>query len=294
MTPKKITDQLELTLGQLGHARQLRDAIEDILLEHFDQPATKAAELSERLCDKVAEEIETRVAAALESGTIAVVSLRPNRTVVHGSSFVFPDDGPSTILTKLSRLHSQRLLLAIQSLDFREFEKFGGAVLRELGCPLPVVTKHSTDQGIDFYGEMSIGGTRGERADVKRLMHSAKMMIIGQAKHYPNRNIGPREVRELVGALSLARTSTFSRPGLDLLDQIELRPNTPALAVLFSTGDFTMGARYLASAAGLVLYSGSQLAVFLADCQVGIRGSGSGSEFDDKIFRAWMYGQGER
>ena len=291
MTPKRITDALEVVLGHSGSVRQLRDAIEDVLLGHFGQPVTTSAELAVRLIPKVVAEIEARAVAAEESGTITVISLRNARTVVHGSLLVFPDDDSSTISAKTSRLQSQEICSAIQSLSFDEFERFGKAVLRELGCPLPMVTKHSGDQGIDFYGDTSIGQLLGEPKDTKRLLHSARMVIVGQAKHYPNRSIGPREVRELVGALSLARTSTFSKQGLDLLDEVDLRPNTPTLAVLFSTGEFTAGARHLATEAGLVLYSGSQLAVFLADCQVGINGSGADSKFDAAVFRAWMNGR---
>lgn len=288
MTPKKITDELEKILGYSGHARQLRDVIENILLNRFDQPATKAAEFSESLHDKVSQEIETREIIASDLGTTTVVSLRNNRTVVHGSLHVFPSDDPTIALTKRSRLLSQDLLTAIQSLNFSEFETFGGAVLRELGCPSPEVTQHSTDQGIDFFGELSVGGLLGEQEDTKKLLHSVKTVIVGQAKHYPTRSIGPREVRELVGALTLARTSTFSKPNLDLLDKVKLRPNTPTLAVLFTTGDFTSGARHLADEAGIVLFSGFQLAVFLADCRIGIRSSEDQLEFDAELFRDWM------
>ena len=291
MTPKRITDALEEGLGYSASVRQLRDAIESVLLHRFGQPVTASAELSERLCDRVAEEIEARAVAAEEAGTVTVVSVRNDRRVIHGSLLVFPEDEPSTVSVKTSRLHSHKILSTIQSLNFEEFEAFGRAVLRELGCLSPMVTKGSGDQGIDFYGEVSVGGLLGESTDAKRLMHSARTVIVGQAKHYPERKIGPGPVRELVGALSLARTSTFSRKGLDLLDEVNLRPNTPALAVLFTTGEFTSGARHLASEAGLVLYSGFQLAVFLADCQVGVRGVGKESEFDEAVFRAWMNGR---
>ena len=288
MTPKKITDQLEHTLGHTGRPRQLRDAIEDILLNFFDQPVTKSAELSESLSKKVANEIEKRVVDSLESGTIPIVSLRPNREVIHGSLFIFPDDNDSISSTKILRRNATRLLSVIRNLSFNEFEVFGGAVLRELGCPSPEVTPHSTDQGIDFYGELSVGDILGENLHVKHLMHSVRMVIVGQAKRYQKNPIGSGDVRELVGTLSLARTSTFSKQGIDFFDQIVLRPNTPTLAILIATGDFTKGARHLAKESGILLYSGFQLAVFLADCQVGIRIEGDNSTFDESDFRAWM------
>ena len=157
MTPKRITDALEKAFGYSGSVRQLRDAIEDVLLTRFGQPVTTSAELSEGLCHKVAEEIEARALVAEKLGTITVISLRNHREAVHGSLLMFPDDDPSTVSVKISRLQSRRIFLAIQSLSFYEFERFGRAVLRELGCPSPMVTKRSGDQGIDFYGEVSIG-----------------------------------------------------------------------------------------------------------------------------------------
>ncbi len=290
LTPKKITDALEETIGRSGPTQQLRDAIERVLLHRFNQPVTTSAELSESLCEKVAKEIEARSVVAERRGQVAEILLRSDCKIVHGSLLVFPDDDQSTITTKTSRLQSKSLLSAIHSLKFDDFEAFCRAVLRELGCRSPEVTNRSGDQGIDFYGKISIGELLRASSDTKRLMHLANVVIVGQAKHHLAGKIGPGEVRELVGALSLARTSTYSKEGLDLLDDVELRPYTPALAMLFTTGEITSGARRLAKEAGLVLYSGDQLAVFLADCRVGMCGSGSASKFDETVFREWIKG----
>ncbi len=100
-------------------------------------------------------------------------------------------------------------------------------------------------------------------------MHETQVILVGQAKHYPNSPIGPATIRELVGALSLSRTNTYTRDNFDLLDGVELRPFSPVLALIFSTGEFTRGARHLATRAGLIAFSGWQLAVFLADKGVG-------------------------
>jgi hypothetical protein len=108
------------------------------------------------------------------------------------------------------------------------------------------------------------------------------------AKHYPDSSIGPATVRELVGALSLSRTATYSRDDLDLLDDVQLRPFSPIMALLFSTGEFTRGARHLAHRAGLITFSGSQLAVFLADRGVGLIEDAGHTRFDAAAFDAWL------
>ena len=98
----------------------------------------------------------------------------------------------------------------IQSLTFEQFEKFGRSVLRELGCTTAKVTPHAGDQGIDFYGCLSVGSLVGADTAILKLMHETRVILVGQAKHYPNSAIGPAIVRELVGALSLSRTYTYS------------------------------------------------------------------------------------
>lgn len=119
-------------------------------------------------------------------------------------------------------------------------------------------------------------------------MHETRVILVGQAKHYPKTTIGPATVRELVGALSLARTYTYSKDNLDLLNDVRLRPFSPVLALLFSTGDFTKGARNLANRAGLIAFSGRQLAVFLADRGVGLKKDQSGHKFDAATFSDWL------
>lgn len=288
MTPKQITDALELSIGPSGSVRQLRDEIENVLLTKFSQPPTTAAELSEKLKSKIVVEITERAEAAIESGSFSTLDLRNNETAVHGTLHLFPGEDASVTSAKRNRQQAHRLLRAIKALDFSDFEKLGGAVLRELGCTTPRVTRHSSDQGIDFYGEVSIGEVLKQHAHLFYLMHATRTVIVGQAKHYPTRTIGPSVVRELVGALSLARTSSFSKPEIDLFDKMELKPFSPALAMLFTTGEFTRGACQLAKEAGILLYSGWQISVFLADCKVGMRSVGDALEFDEPSFHSWL------
>ena len=114
--------------------------------------------------------------------------------------------------------------------------------------------------------------------------------MVGQAKHYPNRSIGPNVVRELVGALSLARTKTFSAVGLNLFEDVQMKPFSPLLAMLFTTGEISAGAIQVASEAGIIARNGFQLAVFLADRGVGIHDVNGVLKFSDDFFRAWLLG----
>lgn len=285
MTPKAVVNELERIIGLVGEPRQLRDAIELVLLASGKYSEAQAAEESDKLNLKVAREVRLRREASEKAGDLAVLHLR-GTDIVHGSSFVLNDDKDSIKESKVRRTKSAELLGAIRKLTFNQFERFGSKVLGELGAKTTEYTKHAGDQGIDFYGEITVGTILSADPAILRLMHDTRVIVVGQAKHYPDRTIGPNLVRELVGALSLAKTATFSKDGLDLLDKVQLRPFSPLLAMLFTTGEISRGARNVAQKAGLIAFSGSQLAVFLADRGVGL--DDNNQEFDSSKFLAWL------
>jgi Restriction endonuclease len=287
MTPKAIVNAMEARLGITGAPSDLRDAIERTLLDNGRSAAT-AAELTDRVRQKVVEEIERRHEEKLETGEIAILSLHRGGGTIHGTSHVFSTDSPEIRQSKLNRIRVNDIHDHIRGLDFSQFEKFGSRVLRELGCKVTRVTQHAGDQGIDFYGKLSVGSLLNADPAILRLMHETQVVVVGQTKHYPESSIGPGTVRELVGAMSLSRTRTFSKDGIDLLDEVDIRPFSPVLAMLFSTGDFTRGARHLAKRAGLIVFSGWQLSVFLADKGVGIIASDAGSCFSPTAFGDWL------
>jgi hypothetical protein len=289
VTPKEVVDAIEVRLGLSGHPTQLRDAIERELLDKGGLSGPSAAEQTTSMLVKVTREITLRKIARDQAGEIAMLDLRKSTdTLVCGSCFVFGDDLPDVVTRKKNRVLADDVLIAIEGLTFSEFEKFGSKVLEELGTRLSRYTKHAGDQGIDFFGEITVGHLLQADQAAFKLMHQTRLVIVGQAKHYPTRTIGPNLVRELVGALSLSRTATYSNDNVDLLDEVQLRPFTPLMAMLFSTGDFTSGARKLADRAGLIVFSGEQLAVFLADKGVGIAEKNGTAAFDPVKFAAWL------
>jgi hypothetical protein len=166
---------------------------------------------------------------------------------------------------KQHRVQANELLAAIRSLSYSEFEKFGARVLREIGVPNPHITPHRGGQGIDFYGRLSLGQFQIMKIPFLNLAHDVVLLFAKQAKHYPTRSIGPEIVRELIGAVSLARTKTYSITDIDIFEGLELKPFSPLIALLFTIGKISAGASHLAESAGIIARSGEQIAVFLAD-----------------------------
>jgi hypothetical protein len=290
MTPIRIVNRLEAVIGINGTPRRLTAAIECELTAHFGLSSIRASEEAERICPSVARIIADRALESESAGLSAkLVILGTTFDVVAGFCHVLPTDDSGVAAAKRHRTQINELLAAIRGLSFNEFEKFGARVLQEIGASNSHVTPHQGDQGIDFYGSLSLGRFQAIQPPFLRLAHDVVLLFAGQAKHYPNRSIGPEIVRELVGAVSLARTKTFSKSDVDIFDGLALRPHSPLLTLLFTTGEISRGAAHLAESVGVIARSGEQLAVFLADKGVGMQENENGNVVFSRVkFDEWL------
>lgn len=289
MKAEAVVEKIEVMLGFSAPPAPLKATIYDVLVGHFALPAIQAAERSEKLLVSVGRVIAARALEHELAGTLpTLILVGTTEDIVCGSCHVFPHDSPNIATAKTNRPYVDDLLGAMRGLSFQEFEKFGAAVLRELGVKQPKITSHGNDQGIDFYGHFSMGQLEQAPAPFFKLAHDVTFAFAGQAKHYPTRSVGPDVVRELVGAISLARTKTYSSETIDLFEEVEVKPFTPLLALLFTTGELTSGAVQLAASAGLIARSGRQLALYLADRGVGIEDDGTTKKFDKDKFLSWV------
>ncbi len=207
---------------------------------------------------------------------------------VAGCNYVLPADPSGVASAKRQRNYTGPLLTAIRSLTFAQFETFGARVLREIGATDAHITPHGGDQGIDFFGHLSLGRFHSIPPPFGKLAHDVNLSFVGQAKHYPERSLGPDTVRELIGSISLARMRTFSRHDIQIFGGLDLKPFSPSVILLFTTGKLTSGAARLAQSAGIIARSGEQLAVFLADRGVGINHAVCTPAFDQLAFEEWL------
>jgi hypothetical protein len=158
-----------------------------------------------------------------------------------------------------------------------------------MGASFSRITPHRGDQGIDFYGRLSLGQYQLMPSPFVKLAHDVVLLFAGQAKHYPTSTIGPEVLRELIGAVSLVRTKTYSVSEIDIFEGLDLKPFSPLVTLLFTTGTISSGAIRLAESSGIIARSGEQLAVFLADKGVGMETLESGRiEFSKTKFVAWL------
>ncbi|WP_086733464.1 restriction endonuclease [Erythrobacter colymbi] len=285
-----VVASLEEEIGLNGGPRDLQRAIEAVLVSKHGLPPIQSAEHADRLKDRIASFISEREATTLDAGGSPVLRVIGSvSTLVAGFCYPLPGEDPELNLMRARRAHVSAIFDRMRALSFAEFEKFGARFLRELGARIGRVTPQSNDQGIDFYGEFSLRQVHAAPEPFLVLAKEVRLLFAGQAKHYPNRSIGPSEIRELIGALTLARTKTHSSDGVDIFKDLSIRPFTPVMALIFTTGELTSGAVRLSEAAGIIAKTGLQLAVFLADRGVGLVGGEGNQNFDEHAFLDWLH-----
>lgn len=286
--PVDIVERLEGSIEIDSPPIRLVLAIEKELSGHFELPMLQAAELAYALESRVAALISKRLLESDASGVPGrMVILGSNSDMLAGACHVLASDLEVVAQAKLQRKSVSPVLSRIRALSPTEFELFCSRVLSEIGAQSAFVTRQSNDQGIDFYGVLNVGALANLPSPFFKLSHNIELRFAGQAKHYPNTAIGTETVRSLIGAIALARTKTFSVDD-DLFEKLALRPFSPLLAMLFSTGRFTSGARSLAESAGILVCSGEQLATFLTDKGVGFVSEGATSSFTLEKFSEWL------
>ncbi|MCT1760029.1 restriction endonuclease [Micrococcus luteus] len=224
-------------------------------------------ELAESVSVDVADEVDTRQANAETDGVFYGIEIfGSNREYVRGSCF--PD---ANLAEPLREGRSRRLKYAkirefLDGINWREFEYLSRYVVQKMGADRARFSSRSDDGGIDFYGRLELEGRLDDQLPLGGVDRRLHVWLVGQSKHYPSSEVGPAEVRELVGAVELARTGGAPQKW----DGLSLRPFDPVAYLFFTTGRFSRGARKLLAHSGVVAMNGDQLATFLADVAAGI------------------------
>jgi hypothetical protein len=205
---------------------------------------------------------------------------------IQGGCFVEPRDSPEVKQQKLRRLRWRDYYSCLRTLRPEVFEKVCACLLGLLGVPRPVLTPYRADQGIDFFGRMSMGDLTGHGPLFPVFETDLIFWLVGQAKHYPDSKISTPDLRSLVGSVFLGRARAFPREGT--LPHLSIRACDPVIMLFLTTGQISSDGWALCRRAGIVPMDGEILATFLADKQVGVVGKGETERFSLKAFAEWL------
>lgn len=206
--------------------------------------------------------------------------------MVQGACFVEPTDTAEVKEQKQKRLFFQQYYDALRNLSPRDFEQLCAKVLNLIGVLTPQLTPYQNDQGIDFYGKLSIGDIIGHGAVFPIFETRLVIWLIGQAKHYKASQVATPDIRNLVGATDLAKARAFTKS--NLFPDLVIRVCDPVIMLFFTTGQISMDGWTLCKNSGVAAMDGEMLASFLADKSIAVKPMKGKVVFDPKMFQAWL------
>ena len=203
--------------------------------------------------------------------------------MIQGACFIEPTDNEEIREKKTRRLAFRSYHDAFSRITPRQFEFLCGRVIELIGVKNPKVTRSSADEGIDFYGQLSLESIFFPKDLYPTIQKQLSIWIVGQAKHYPKTQSGTSIIRELVGAITLGRAGAFGSIGSPF-DDFRVRVGDPIFALLITTGSISSNAWRLLKASGIIGIDGEMLAAFLADREAGLKDG----NFDSLQFLIWI------
>jgi hypothetical protein len=203
---------------------------------------------------------------------------------LQGACFVEPNEDPEVAKQKQRRAKLPTYAALLQELTPVEFEKMCGKLIGLLGVQNPTVTRSSADEGIDFFGILSMKSMFYPQDVFPTLQTQLSIWIVGQAKRYQQIQAGTAEVRSLVGSVALGRAAAFGSLQSPFAD-LRIRPADPVFVILATTGSFSSNAWRLLQRSGVIGFDGEMMAAFLADRSIGIK---IGVGLDESTFKQWL------
>jgi hypothetical protein len=272
-----VTDRLVKRAVELIAPDAKPQHIKDVLIQVLqrDHSALKATELADQQFPRVKARLLELVSELEDSEIDPLIRFNPsNPDYIQGPLFIQPRDPPPVREAKLGRLRAQPVRTSLARLTFDRFEIVSAALLSLLGARDYQQTVRSNDQGIDFFGLISLADLLPADFPFFRFQHALQLWLVGQAKHYPNGKVSAPEIRNLVGAINLARFKEYAA-ATDLLSKLPLRSCDPVFALFLTTGTYTRDAVRLAENSGVVLRDVNDIAKLLCDQNAGVDAAGN-------------------
>jgi hypothetical protein len=289
--PKLVSEMIIDTIGFGAEPRDLETVIREVIRDHPEwerDPYRQAAEWQ----GSVREYLERHWDQAVESNRQPKIAFNSSsKYMVQGACYIEPADSPAVQEQKTRRLHWQDYYQALKGLEPEEFEILCKRLLGLLGVRNPRVTDYRADEGIDFYGRLSLHDLAESElgAAFPVFESSLAVWLVGQAKHYRRHKAATPSIRELVGSTSLGRARAFGGPDAGKYPDLKIRVCDPVFMLFFTTGQISSWGWRLADRSGVVCMDGEMVAAFLADKGVGVQNSSTTRpHFDIARFKDWL------
>lgn len=273
--PVTVADLIQGELQLDAPPRRAREIISEFALARgWVDSAQEAQELGERWEGGVLSRLRATHSEYNSVGRPTTFAFNSSSDyLVQGACFVEGLDSPELAEKKARRLKHSDYRAVLKSLRPNQFESLCGKLIGLLGVNDPVVTRSSADEGIDFFGKLSLGGFFYPDDLTPTVQQQLDIWLVGQAKHYQETQAGTPELRELVGSVELGRAKTFGS-ARSPLEAMDIRVADPVFLIFVTTGTISANGWTLLKRSGVIGFDGEMVAAFLADRGAGIDGCG--------------------
>lgn len=259
-------------------------AVEFSVSQGWDVDENLALERAEKWESHILNRLRIELSQLNERGQPAKFSFNSSsENFIQGACFCEPNDSLALLDKKRRRLRYYDYLAALQHISHDQFELLCGKIIALLGVQNPIVTRSSADEGIDFFGKVSLGSYFFPQDLSPTVQRQMEVWLVGQAKHYRAMQAGTPELRDLVGAIALGRAGAFGS-SKNPVPEMKIRVADPVFAVFITTGNISGNGWALLKRSGVIGMDGEMVAAFLAD-----RGAGITTEFfSQEEFVRWL------
>jgi len=287
--PASIADLIYEQLPIDSKPIKLTSVIEKIIADNFGKldPVEKSCEWEAPIKSRLRNYIER----AEEKGIQPQIAFNSSSGyMIQGACFIEGTDSEEVAEQKRRRLRWRHYYEALRELSPYQFEALCRNVLEILGVRNARLTKRAKDEGIDFYGRLSVADLiKPPSAFAFKPFESfLEVWLVGQAKHYRAVKVATPDLRELVGSVNLAATRTFSDLDSTKYADLQIRVADPVFMLFFTTGQISMDGWQLITKSGIVAMDGEMLAAFLADHNVAIVNTDGLRQFSRDAFLDWL------
>ena len=277
---KCLLDSYSLTT----RPKRLLDVVEATILENrWADHVNFAAEIAESWSSRIKTQLRIKLNELQGIGRPARIAFNSSDfEYVQGACFVEPGDPPQIQEQKRRRCRVDQYQCFIRQLTPGDFELLCRRVLELFGVRAPCLTRGTADEGIDFFGRLEGESIFFPHDLQPTIQKQLSIWLVGQAKQYANVQTGTPAIRDLVGAVTLAKSGGISTeqspfPGL------KIRVSDPVFVMLVTGGTLSKRAWVLAERSGVIGIDGELMAAFLVD-----RGSDLGDDPKFTEFYNWL------
>jgi hypothetical protein len=270
--PARITDIILSNTRLDAAPREVRSILYDILVVRCSDGTVSGdpVELTDQYLPRVVARISRELSDCAELGRYLRVSFSSvSSEYVQGACFVEERDSHELAESKRRRAKNAEMLAVILSLSPDEFETLCGGVLHILGATNIKVTRHSADDGIDFYGRLNVGSLIGAFGNARTIHQQLDAWFIGQAKRYVEVQVAVDDIRGIVGSIFLAKGKATGTKLSSALESLKIRPMDPIFALIVTSGFLSSNAWRLVQSSGVVGVDGEMLSELLCERGIG-------------------------